>query len=93
MVNSCKEMEQEHTGNICTRHLGQPYFLSNPDKQNILAYEMEKKIVLHYTTHIINFHYRQKGFNAVCKSTVNLSFLILQLKITMIQKIQQITKN
>ena len=24
MVNRCKEMEKEYTGNNCTRHLGQP---------------------------------------------------------------------
>ena len=27
MVNSCKEMQQEYTGNNCTRHLGQPSIL------------------------------------------------------------------
>ena len=31
MVNICKEMEQEYTVNDCTRHLGQPYLLSNLD--------------------------------------------------------------
>ena len=29
MVNKCKEMEQQYTGNICTRHLNPPYLLSN----------------------------------------------------------------
>ena len=35
-------MEQEYTGNNCTRHLGQPYLLSNPDQLNIIADAMEK---------------------------------------------------
>ena len=93
MVNKCKEMEQEYTGNNCTRHLGQPYLLSNPDELNILADAMEKKLRLRYTTHLINFHRRHKGFNTVCHSTVNLSCLILQHKRTIIQKIQQGNKN
>ena len=38
-------------------------------------------------------HCHQNGFDAVCKSTVNLAFLRLQPKITRIQKIQQGTKN
>ena len=54
---------------------------------------MEKKLVLRYTTHFINFHRQQNGFDAVCKSTVNIAFLRLQPKITRIQKIQQGTKN
>ena len=37
-------MDQEYTGNNCTRHLGQPYILSNPDELNILADEMEKSL-------------------------------------------------
>ena len=35
-------MEQDYTGNNCTRHLGQPYLLSNPDELNILADAIEK---------------------------------------------------
>ena len=89
MVNKCKEMKQEYTGNNYTRHLGQPYLLSNPDELNILEDEMEKKCGLRYTTHIINCHCHHKGFNEVCKSTVNLAFLILQPKRTRIQKILQ----
>ena len=54
---------------------------------------MEKKLDLRYTTHIINCHCNHKGFNAVCKSTVNLAFLILQPKRTTIQQIQQGTNN
>ena len=86
-------MEQEYTGNNCTRHLGQPYLLSNPDKLNILTYAMEKKLGLCYTTHLINCHRHHKGFNAVCMSTVNLTFLRLQPKRIRIQKIQRGTNN
>ena len=93
MVNRCKEMEQEYTGNNCTRHLGQPDLLSNPDELNILADAMENKLGLRYTTHLINCHRHNKGFNSVCKSTVNLAFLILQPERTRVQKIQQGTKN
>ena len=89
----CKEMEKEYTGNNCTRNLGQPYILSNPDELNILADAMENKLCLRYTTLLINWHRHHKVFNAVCKSTVNLDFLILQPKRTRIQKIQQGTKN
>ena len=78
MVNRCKEMEQDYTGKNCTRHLGQPYLLSNPDELNILGDETENKFGLCYTTHLINSHCHHKGFNAVCKSTINLAFLRLQ---------------
>ena len=87
MVNKCKEMEQEYTGNNCTRHLGQPYLLSNPDELNIIADAMENRLGINYTTHLINCHHHQNGFDAVCKSTVNPAFLRLQPKRTRIQKI------
>ena len=93
IVNKCKEMKQEYTGNNCTRHLNPPYLLSNLDELNILAYSMENRLGLRYTTHIINFHRHQNGFDAVCTSTVNLAFLRFQPKITRIKKIQQGTKN
>ena len=86
-------MDQEYTGNNCTRHLNPPYLLSNPDELNILADTMENRLGLRYTTHIINCHFHNNGFDAVCKSTVNLSFLRLQPKITRTKKIQQGTKN
>ena len=45
LVNRCKEMEQEYTGNInVTRHLNPPYLLSNSDEINILADSMEKRL-------------------------------------------------
>ena len=54
---------------------------------------MEKILGLRYTTLLISCHRHQNIVDAVLKSTVNLSFLRLQPKITRIQKIQQGTKN
>ena len=86
-------MEQEYTGNNFTRHLNPPYLLSNLDELNIISDSMENRLVLRYTTQLIHCHRHHNGFDAVCKSTVNLAFLILQPKITRIQKIQQGTEN
>ena len=87
-------MEQENTGNNnVTRHLNPPYLLSNLDELNILSDSMEKILGLSYTTQLINCHRYQNVFDAVCRSTVNLAFLRLQPKITIIQKIQQGNKN
>ena len=86
-------MEQQYTENNCTRNLVQPGLLSNKDELNILADAMENGLGLRYTTHLINFHHHHDGFGAVCKPTVNLAFLRLQPKITIIQKIQQGTNN
>ena len=44
MVNKCKEMDQEYTGNNCTSNLNQPYLLSNTDELNILADSMKKNL-------------------------------------------------
>ena len=89
MVNKCKEMKQEYTGNNnVTRNLNPSYLLSNLDELNLLADSMENRLGLRYTTKLINCHRHQNGFDAVCRSTVNLAFLILQPKITRIQKIQ-----
>ena len=63
------------------------------DELNLLADSMENRLGLTYTTKLINCHRHQNGFDAVCRSTVNLAFLRLQPKITRIQKIQQGTKN
>ena len=85
MVNKFKEMEQEYTGNNnVTRNLNPLYLLSNLDELNLLADLMENIFGLGYTTQLINCHRHNKGFNAVCKSTVNLAFLIIQPKITRI---------
>ena len=90
MVNKCEEMEQDYTGNNnVIRHLNPPYLLSNLDELNILADSMENRLGLRYTTQLINFHRYRSGFDAGCRSSVNLAFLRLQPKITRIQKIQQ----
>ena len=94
MVNKCKEMEQEYTGNNnVIRQLNPPYLLSNLDELNILADSMENRLGIMYTIQLINCHCYQNGFDAVCKSTVNLAFLRLQHNITRIHKIQQGTEN
>ena len=54
---------------------------------------MENRLGLCYTTHLINCHRHHNDFDVVCKSTVNPAFLVLTPKITIIQKIQQGTKN
>ena len=41
---------------------------------------MENKPGLFYKNPISNCHHNHKSFNAVCNSTVNLSFLRLQLR-------------
>ena len=43
MVNKCKEMYQEYTGNNDTRNLNPPYLLSNLDELNILADSMKNR--------------------------------------------------
>ena len=94
MVNKCKEMKQEYTGNNnVTRNFNPSYLLSNLDELNILADLMENRLGLRYTTKLINCHRYRNDFDAVCRSTVNLSFLRLQPKIKRIQKIQQGKKN
>ena len=94
MVNKCKEMKQEYTGNNnVTRHFNLPYLVSNLDELNILADSMENRLGLTYTTKLINCRHHQNGFDALCRSTVNLAFLRLAPKITRMQKIQQDMKN
>ena len=87
-------MEQEYTeNNILTRNLNPPYLLSNSDEINIHADSMENILGLRYTTQVINCHRYRNDFDAVCKSTVHIAFLILQPKVKRIQKIQQGTNN
>ena len=63
MVNKCKEMEQEYTGNNnVTRNLNPPYILSNLDELNILADSMENILGLSYTTKLINCHCHHNNF-------------------------------
>ena len=54
---------------------------------------MQNRLVLHYTTLIINCHSQTHGDNTVSRSTVDLAFERLQPKITKNQKIQQGTNN
>ena len=67
MVNKCKEMNQEYTGNNCTSNLNQPYLLSNPSKiipplWDILAYS----IVQSWESGILNIYcYGFKGIRIV----------------------------
>ena len=94
MIKKCKKMKQEYTGyNNVTRNLNPSYLLSNLYELNLLSDSMENRLGLSYTNKIINCHRHQNGFDAVCRSTVNLAFLRLQPKITRIQKIQQGTNS
>ena len=50
---------------------------------NLIPNSMERRLVLRYTTLLINCHRQTNGDNAVCRSTVNLAYkrllpLILQ---------------
>ena len=83
MVSKCKEMQQEYTGNNnVTRHLNPPYLLSNLAKLNMFADSMENRLGKSYTTQLINCYGDLNGFDASCRSTVNLAFLRLQPKMT-----------
>ena len=88
MVNNCKEMKQEYTGNNnVIRNLNPSYLLSNVDEINLLATSMENRLGIMYTTKLLNCSRHRNGVDAVCRSTVNLAFLRLAPKITRIQKI------
>ena len=88
MVNKCKEMKQEYTGNNnLTRHFNPSYPVSNVDEINLLENSMENRLGITYTTKILNCYRHQNGVDVVCRSTVNLAFLRLAPKITRIQKI------
>ena len=94
MVNKCKEMKQEYTGNNnLTRRFNPSYLVSNVDEINLLANLMENRLGITYNTKLLNFHRHQNGVGAVCRSTINLAFSRLVPKITRKQKIQQGTKN
>ena len=95
MVNKCKQMKKEYTGNNynLSRHFNLSYLISNVDEINLLANSMENRLGLTYTTKLLNCHRHQNGVDAVCRSTVNLAFSRLAPKITRIEKIQQGTKN
>ena len=93
MFNNFKYMGVKYTGKNITNHFDRPHLLNNSDELNILADATEKRLGLRYKTHLINCNFHHRGFNAVCKSTVNLDFLILQHRRTKMQNIQQGTNN
>ena len=72
-------MEQEYTGNNynLSRHFNPFHPVSNVDEINLLANSIENRLGITYITKLLNFHRRHKGLYAVCKSPVNLAFLIL----------------
>ena len=86
-------MGVEYTEKNVTKNFGRPHLLNNMDELNILADAIENCLGLSYTTHLIKCHRHHRGFNSVCKYTVNLDFLRLQPRRTKIQKIQQGKKN
>ena len=63
------------------------------DELNLVANMMENRLRIKYTTRPLNCDCHQNGVDTVCMSTVILAFLRLAPKITIIQKIQQGTKN
>ena len=95
MVSKCKQKKTEYTGNNynLSRHFNPFYLVSNVDEINLLANSMENRLDIAYTTKLLNCYCHQYVVDAVCRSTVNLSFLRLVPTITRIQKIQQGTKN
>ena len=90
---SCIEKGVKYTGKKVTKKNGRPYLLSYSSKINLLANSMENRLGLRYTAILISYHRHTHGDNAVSRSTVNLSFRILQPKITKIEKIKQGTKD
>ena len=90
---SCIEQGIKYTGINITKKHGRPYLISFSYEINLLADSMQNRLVLYYTTLLINFRCQTHGDNAVSRSTVDLSFRRLQPKITKINKIQQGTKN
>ena len=88
-------MKTEYTGNNynLSRHFNPSYLVSNVDEINLLANYMENRLGITYTTKLLNCHHHENGVDAVCRSTVNLSFSRLAPKMTRIQRIQQGTNN
>ena len=64
----------QYTGEKYSKYTGRPYLLKDSNELNILSDCMENRICLRYTTYLINYHRKTQGFDAVCKSTVNLAF-------------------
>ena len=80
------EKEVKYTGNNVTKRTGQHYLISSSYEINLIANSMERGLGLRYTTLLINCHRQTKVDNAVCSSTVNLAYKILQPRITKIHK-------
>ena len=78
---SCIDQGVKYTGINVKKNNGRPYLLSSSYEINLLANSMQKRLGLRYTTLLINCHRHRHGDNAVSKSTVNLTFRILQPKI------------
>ena len=76
-----------------SKHIGRSYLLKYSNEINIQDDFVEKRLGLLYTTYLINCRRKIQGFDAVCKSTVNIAFKRLQPKRTQIHKIQQGTRN
>ena len=83
----------KYTGNNVTKKHGITYLISFSFEINVIAYSMERRLGLRYTTLLINCHRQTNSENAVCNSTNNLAYKIFLPKITILQKIQQRTKN
>ena len=83
----------EYTRRNVTKEHGRPYLLSSFYEINLLLNSMQNRLGLCYKTLLISCHLQTHGKNAVSRSTINLSFSIIQPKITKIQKIQQGTNN
>ena len=63
-----------------SKHIGRPYLLKDSNEITILADCTENRLGLRYTTSLINCHRKTQGFDAVCKSTANPDFKIIQPK-------------
>ena len=78
---SCIEKGFKYTGKNVTNKHGGPYLLSSSSEINLLANSMENRLGLRYTMLLVNFHSHTHGENSGIRSTVNLAFRRLQLKI------------
>ena len=83
----------KYTGINVTKKHGRPYLISSSYEIKIIANPMERCLGLRYIDLLINYHRQTHGDNAVCRSTVNLSYRRLKPKIIRVQQIQQGTKN
>ena len=90
---SCIELGVKYTGRNVTKNHGRPYLLYSSYEINLIANSRQNCLGLRYTTLLINFHRQTQGENAVSRFTVNLAFMILQPKITKINKTKKGTNN